>query len=278
MKSLKVNGIELFDQPWVSVTDGSGMLTGTAVRTQNLVVPGIHGEQIPVLQTYGPGTLVLPLIVQGVDRSTGAQSGDGTVQLRDNLRYLTRAVYAPRVEVVLEHEDGHKVRCVGRMRSDPIEGERYVSTPPAAQITVVLNIPGAFWEDVDPVTAERTLEHNEIAELAEFADATAPMDEMIITFGPGANPYLYQEDTDSVLAYRNIIFPGRELTINTATWELGTGDGEAWTPDYSDLRYYPRARWFELDPTVGVRIRLENSAGEPMTIKITARRKYQLGV
>ena len=279
-----VNGVELFGQPWVTVANGSGMLRGAALRSQNLQVPGVHGEQLNVLQTYSAGSVVLPLVVQGVDRATGDQVADGTAQLRDNIRHLTRLFYAPTVTVVHEWPDGQRVRAVGRLRSDPVEGERWVSTPPAAQINVALTIPTAFWEDVDPVvSATYALASDETVQLTEFADATAPMDALLITFGPGSNPYLYQEGTDSVLAFRNIIESGRELLVDTAEWDLTDGqNGTVWEPDLRDLRYFPRAKWFELDPTVtpgGPVIRLEHSGGDDaMTVQITARRKYQLGL
>lgn len=271
--------VDLTNGVWCRVPDGSGLLRGAALRSQNQVVPGVHGEAISVLQVYSAGAVVVPLVVLGVDRVTGLQVGDGTAQLRDNLRYLSRVFHAPTVTLTHEWPDGAQVQAVGRMQGDPFEGERWVSNPPGSQVSVALGIPGAFWTDVTPVVGStRTLATGGTAVLTEFADATAPMDELVITFGPCSNPRLYQEDTGSVIAYQGVISSGRQLTVDTADWALGIGSGAAWTPDYSDLRYTPRARWFELDPTVGTpTIRFEHTGGGSATVQITARRKYFVG-
>jgi hypothetical protein len=271
--------IDLTNGSWCRVADGSGLFRGAALRTQNITVPRVHGEALSVLPVYGPGSVTLQLIVLGIDRTTGIQLGDGTAQLRDNLRYLTRVLHAPEVTVTHEWPDAEQVQAVGRMSQDPFEGERWVSNPPGVQTSIQLSVPGAFWQDVEPVVgAVHSLEFQETVELVEFAEASAPMDDLLITLGPGANPYLYQQGTDSVVAYRDIIEPGTSLVIDTIKGELRAGPGEAWTPDYTKLRFFPWPRWFQLDPSTGTPVlMLESSAGDAMDVQITARRKYRIG-
>lgn len=271
--------IQLTGVPWCKVPDGSGLLRGAAVRTQDQVVPGIHGEAVSVLQVYGPGSVVVPVIVFGVDRTTGVQSGDGTAQLRDNLRYLGRVVHAPQVTLTHGWPDSQEIECLAKLRSEPFEGERWISSPPAARINIPFGVPGAFWRDVEPVVSDvYTLATGGTAVLDEFADASAPMGELMIAFGPCSNPRLRQVGTDTVVGYQGIISSGRQLTIDTVEGELGDGTGTSWTPDYSGLRYGPWARWFQLDPRGGSpTIQLEHTGGGTATVQITGRRKYMIG-
>lgn len=271
--------IDLTNGIWCRVPAGSGLFRGAGLRTQNQVVPGIHGEALSVLQVYTAGSVVVPLIVLGVDRVTGAQVGDGSAQLRDNLRHLVRVLRAPMVTLTHEWPDGDAVQALARMAGDPFEAERWVSNPPGVQLSAAFTVPGAFWSDVDPVVgATRTLATGGTAVLAEFAGATAPMGELVITFGPSSNPHLYQEETGSVFGYQGIIPAGSELTVDTAEGALRIGGGAVWTPDYSKVRYSPRARWFELEPTPGgPTIRLEHSGGGTATVQITGRRQYMIG-
>jgi hypothetical protein len=250
-------------------------LRGAALRTPGIMVPGVHGEALNVLQTFDAGTVVLPLIVFGVDRVTGIQSGDGVTQLRDNVAYLSRIASAPQVTIDHDFGDGVVRRAVGRMRSDPFEGERLMSNPPAVRVSVAFSIPGAFWQDADTVqTPVYALTSGASQELTVFAGATAPMDELVIMFGPGLNPQLLQ-GTQRMFVYNGQLTAGQALYVNTATWEL-TGVG--FTPDYSKIRYEPRARWFELDPSAGTPVvRLVHSGGGTMQLQITGRRKYWTG-
>lgn len=275
MSTVELNGVDVSAGVWCQLEDASGMLRGAALRTAGIQVPGIHGEALNVLQTFDAGAVVLPLIVFGVDRTTGVTSGDGVAQLRDNVAYLSRLAAASVVTIDHDFGDGVVRRAVGRMRQDPFEGERLMSTPPAVRVALAFTIPGAFWQDVDAVsTPVYALTSNSEQTLTAFAGATAPMDELVILFGPGLNPQLLQGD-DRMFVYNGTIAAGQALYVNTATWEL-TGVG--FTPDYSKIRYQPRARWFELDPTGGTPVvRLVHSGGSTMQLQISGKRKYWLG-
>jgi hypothetical protein len=280
LSTVTLNGVDVSAGVWCQVEDGSGMLRGAALRTPGIVVPGVHGEALNVLPTYDAGTVVLPLLVKGVDRASGLQSGDGVGQLRDNVAYLSRLAHAPLVTIDHDFGDGVVRRAVGRMRSDPFEGERLVSNPPAARVAVVFTIPGAFWVDVNPTTTPTySLATGETQELTPFAEATAPMDEMTIVFGAGSNPELTQtrgDGTTTLFAYNKVLTAGQSVSVNTTDWELVGGGGH--TADLTAIRYEPRARWFELDPSSGAPIvRLTHTGGGTMQVQFTARRKYWVG-
>jgi len=275
MSTVSINSVVVSGGVWCQVEDGSGMLRGAALRTPGIEVPGVHGEVLNVLQTYGPGIVSLPLLVKGVDRTTGIQSGDGTAQLRDNVAYLTRLSSGSTVTIDHDYGGGTVLRATGRLRGDPFEGERLMSNPPAVRVTLVFGIPGAFWADVAAITTPTySLASGATQTLTPFAGATAPMDEMVIMFGPSTNPQLLQGST--MFVYNGVIGAGQALYVNTATWTLNSTGGLV--VDYSKIRYEPRARWFELDTSAGTpTVQLVHSGGGSAQFAITARRKFWTG-
>ena len=109
--------------------------------------------------------------------------------------------------------------------------------------------------------------------LSLFASATAPCNELTITFGSGNNPRL--STSYGFVGYNGVITAGRQLTINTATGQLGTGSGQLWTPTYDGLIYSPGPRLFEIDPSEALQAILTHTGGGSMTVEVAGKRRYR---
>jgi hypothetical protein len=135
-------------------------------------------------------------------------------------------------------------------------------------------IPGAYWTDLAEVTTGPTsLSTNGVLSLSPWSSATAPCTELIITFGPGNNPRL--STSYGFVGYNDVIAAGRQLTVNTATGQLGSGSGQLWTPSYDKLIYSPGPRLFEIDPSEALQAILTHTGGGSMTVEVAGKRRYR---
>lgn len=271
--------VHLSNGVWCNVESATGMLRAAALRTGGVTVPMAHGEISSALMLYGPGTVTLPLRVFGVNRTTGAVTGDGVADLEANLRYLSGQFHKPTVLVDHVYSASLTKRASCRLRTEPFEASREMTSPPTAVLAVSLNLPGAFWRDVDPVTTPTySLTSGATQALPAFAGSDAPIDDLIIRIGPSSNPRIYHADDTVVFGYDGIIPAGCQLVVDVANHDLSQSTG--FTPNPSLIRYTPYAKWFQLEggpvdpaPT----IRLTFTSGGTAALSFTGRRAYRAG-
>ena len=258
----------------------NGMLTVPAKRGSNLVVPGTHGELHIPAKKYGAANLVLQMWVRGVNPDgTIPADGDARRVFVENLRELV-AIFTVDEQVTLRHtlSDGSAREITGEV-TDVIEPDitgwgRWS----LGRFAVGLNCAHPFWSDPDPVQSFAASGAPTL--LTEFAGMTAPVEDLLITFGPQSNPRLEQPSTGIWVRINRVIEPGQTITIDTSTWEVyGTGGVAGGL--YEDLEYGGRGttRWFALspEPSGAPIVELTETSGGGGTVTITGKRKYKIG-
>lgn len=260
----------------------NGLVVVPAKRGSNLVVPQAHGElHIPGKRT-GAGNVVLPLWVRGVlpDGSIPDPSEVGArLQFLHNLRELL-SVFVEDELVTIRHTlaDGTAREIRGEVTTtvEPdISGRGRYSL---GRIGVALTCPLPFWSDLDPVTD--LIAAGGTQTLGAFADASAPMEDLLIEFGPQANPRLEQPSTGVFVRMPRVITSGQTVTVDTERW-LVYGTGGVAGGLYEDLAYGGRAtsRWFALKPEPGGGppvVELTNTSGAGWAT-VTGKRRYKIG-
>lgn len=271
-ESLTVNGISLATRS-VMLTNTSGLMTAPGRRGENIQVPGRHGRIPTRSKRYEQGELVLDLWVDGV-LADGTIPGGSTALRQFELRRdeILRAFHADTVVVDFTPDSGVTRRALCEV-VDVMDFSR-VGAEPLARVSVALVVPGAFWFELTDQTHTATLANGGSTSATPFAGATAPMDELVLTFGPGNNPELGQGAV--FFAYDGVIGAGQTLAVNTATWTAsGTG---GLVVDYSKLRHGGSPRWFEMTPDdPAPTLSLIHTGGSPMQVTVVGRRKFLTG-
>lgn len=288
-EDIRVNGTSL-SRLVSNVESLAGLLRTPQRRSQLVAVPGAHGALSRPNPVFDAGRLVLPMWVMGVDPSTGqVLDGDaGVTQF-----YATAAELAGlfhQVPLHIEHElpDGTVWECWAEMVDEPLDFTREQTSPLFGRFTVFLSIPAAFWRD-QAETASGP--HSETTggppiQLAEFAGGSAPIDDMIITFGQGNNPQLMQESSGLFVAYDGVIAPGRKLVLDVGAWQVnqtaghpGIAGSTVWSADLRAVRYHPDVtRWWQLEPEPGgPRVTWTHTGGGEAAFAVQGHRKSLIG-
>lgn len=260
---------------WCQLEDVSGLIATPGRRGQNVVVPGRHGVIRTPRKRYVESELVLPLRVLGVDRTTGAVPADAVTQLHRNIDELLR-VFGSEV-VTLEHTRGDGVarRAATELALEPAVLTRERSHPPIARVGLALTVFGAFWEDAVSVSQAVSGTTGAVQALTAFEGATAPMSDLLITFtGPVNNPMLAHGTR--WVQYQGVVAAGRQLVLNTETWQVLPGSGTPWSPDPRQVDFGEGPSWFELIPaTTPFSVTFTHTGGGSASCTIAGRRKYQ---
>lgn len=266
------------------VEGAGGLMAVPERRGGNMVVPGSHGELHVVGKKYGANTLVMPLWVRGVNPDgTVPNPGDSAARLlfHDNLRTLT-GLFTEGEQIVVRHTltDGSAREIRGEV-TDRVDPEMSgAGRWTLGRLSVAVNCADPFWADIDPVTATRTLANDATSALTEFAGASAPMEDLLVTFSPQSNPRLTQPYTDIFVQVGRVITAGQTVTVDTAQWQVyGTGGAAAGL--YEDLEYGGRGttRFFALTPEPGGAapvVRLNHTGGGTGQVAVTGKRKYKI--
>lgn len=267
------NGLELIS-PWCQVEDVSTMLAAAPRRGENVVVPGRHGVIRSPRKRYNPADIVIPMHVKGVDRATGAFVDDPVSQLHDNIDHLLRVFHAETVLLEYVRSDGTSRYADTELFGEPVEMVREKSSPPLARVSVALTLFNAFWRDAVSSSQTITGVDGTVQPLTAFEGASAPMQNLLITFtGPCNNPMLTHGTR--WVKYNGAIAAGRQLMLNTETWQVSSGTGTPWTPDFRDLEFGEGATWLELDPSVTpFEITFNHTTGSSATCTVAGRKAY----
>lgn len=269
-EALTLNGVSLASLAYMT-TDISSLLTAPARRGDNVVVPGRHGAIPSTRKRFTENEFVLPLWIVGAlaDGSIPAGSTDRE-ELFKRRDELLRLLYANPLVVAYTRPTGLAVQATCEV-VDVLDFTR-VAAEPFAKVTVAVRNPGAFWFESSSQTATITGATGTSSTLSAFATATAPMENLTITFGPCSNPTITQGSTS--FTYNGVISAGRQLVVNTAAWTLGIGTGSAWTPSYASVAYAPGPVWFSLNPAQSLSVGFAHTGGGSATVTIAGPRAY----
>jgi hypothetical protein len=272
-EALTINGVSLASYAFMT-SDISGLMTVPERRGENVVVPQRHGRIRQLGTRFDANEIVLPLWIVGADPDTGAlptlpEELDIFFERRDQLLKL---LYADPLLLQYTRPNGHTVQAYGEV-VDVLDFTRRHAEP-LAQVSVAIEITNAFWEDADSVSQEITGPTETTVELTEFAGATAPMSDLVITvFGPCNNP-MFTHGPQWV-RFNGVIDAGRQLQIDIGRWLVGPGTGSPWLPSVGQVEQGRPGPWLELDPSVQpFEITFTHTTGGSATATISGRRKY----
>jgi hypothetical protein len=269
---LTANGVVLNTLAY-NVGSLTGRLRTPARRGDNVTVPGRHGAIRTPNKRFDQGEIVLPMWVVGADEDGLVPAfGPGRDQLFANVDMLTRIFSTETVDLVHTLPDGSQRRLLG----EPSEAIDFTSMAGGgrAEFAVTLRVPGAFWTDIADVSASFAGEG--AWSVAEFDGATAPMDELAVTFTGGTNPRVQAGNV--WLQYSAVLAATESITLDCATWTLSGGGGLV--PDYSRVDHAGDGRWFVLPPGVTSStpsVEVSQTGIGAMTTQFIGRRKYLIG-
>lgn len=280
VEALRANGVNL-NSLASNVESIAAILRTPKRRGENIAVPGRHGLLRVPNKLYDMADFVLPFWVLGVDPSSGAiLGGDAeTTAFYARVDELTRLFGGDTVTLEHTRPDGSVRRAVVET-TDVMEWTREPGSPMFGRVSVAVRLPEAFWSDTSATTATFAGTNGTHRVLSEFAAATAPMDELVITWtGPINNPELSQPAGGVYVAYDGVIPAGKKLVVDTARWRLDPGDGVPWTPAYAVFRHGGSAgRWFQLMPEpAGPEVIFVHTTGGSAGASIAGPRKYLNG-
>lgn len=271
-ESLTVNGVSLETHAFM-LTDASGLMTAPARRGENISVPGRHGRIPTRGKRYEQGEIVLNVWVDGC-LADGSIPGESNALRQFELRRdeILRAFHAETVVVDYTPDSGLTRRALCEV-ADVLDFTR-IGAEPLARVSVALTIPQTFWFELHNQTHTASLANGGSTAATPFAGATAPMDELTLTFGPGNNPELGQGPV--FFAYDGVIGSGQTLVVNTGSWTAsGTG---GLVVDYSKLRHGGSPRWFEMTPEdPAPTLNLLHTGGGSMSVTVTGKRHFLTG-
>jgi hypothetical protein len=152
------------------------------------------------------------------------------------------------------------------------------------KVSVGLTASDPFWSDLGTTTATFSLTTGQSSTLTGFIAASAPMDDLTISFGPCSNPTLTQLSNGAFITYNGIIASGQHLVIDTAAWTVtGTVDaGGTWNPSSAPTQHIARiqhggggGRLFSLaSQNGGPVVQLVHTGGGSASVSVTGAQRY----
>jgi hypothetical protein len=272
-EALTINGVSLASYAFMA-SDISGLMTVPERRGDNVVVPNRHGRIKTIGKRFDANEVTLPFWIVGADPETGALP----TEPEELLAFFTRRdeflnlLYANPALMQFTRPDGHVVQAQVEVL-DILDFTRRFAEP-VARVNVAFEITGAFWEDADSVSQAVDGPTGTEVALTEFAGATAPMSDLVITvFGPCNNPMF--SHGERWVKYNGVVDAGRQLQIDTGSWIVGPGTGSIWAPDIRNVDQGRPGPWFEIDPaTVPYSVTFTHDTGVSASATISGRRKY----
>jgi hypothetical protein len=214
MPTITVNGTDLATLGVVT-TAASRLHLMAARRAASVTVPGMHGQQVSLLEEpFEAGSVALALWLDGAgNKSTHDAKLDSLFTL-----FSTGAALDVRKTMM----DGTVRQALCYVRAS-VEPEHRPGGWTKA--TVVLDIPGVFWRDVANTTFTQVTPGNGTTyTMTGFAGCTAPIqDGLILWTGPYVNPVVTDPYSGAVLTYAATINTGNQVLVNCATQTAITG-------------------------------------------------------
>ncbi len=283
-EAITVNGVNILTLATM-VESGAPLLTGAALRGEDLVVAGRDGRLPVTRRWYDQATFTLPMWIKGVDPVTGVVPGgsDGLNEFykrADAMQQLFAADAQP-FDIVHTRNDGQQRQAQCRLAGDPISFTRDKSSPLFGRFGVALTIPDGTWRDVGITTQQLAGTTGQTLTWSSFLGATARMSDLTLTFGPSTNPKLAQGGVS--FSYSGVIAAGRRLVVDCATWDItGLIDaGGTWTPAFTGITHTGDARFFVLAPNPipgqAPGAVLTHTGGGSASVTLAGRRRYGVG-
>lgn len=234
---------------------------------------GANGQRPP----DGPGTITFDMWLSGVNPDTGLISITTTTA---DLYYrqwdaLIRLFHRRRLTIDHVGPVGTR-RCYARLATgmNPV---RTPSSPWFGRFKALCVIPSAHWVDVSTVSSGvQNVPNGGAVSLSAFAGATAPITDVKVRFGSGANPRL-TSPYGAFVAWNGTISSGRQVEFNAGNGTIGPGVGSAWVPGYAagSSAWSPGPRFYEIDPTEPLTATLTHTAGGTMAVEVIGTRRYR---
>lgn len=276
MDGLSFAGLDLNTRA-ISFVDLSGALALPERRGENVAVEGRHGMVRAARKKYGGRIAPFEFLVTA-RTPAGELPADLDAQFAANLRALGAALAVDVAPLVHTLPDGTARQVLAEARA-AVTPERGRSGR-LVRVRVPFESHEAFWRALTPTTAgPYPLAAGATRLLTEFALSDAPIDDPVLTFGPGPAPTLTDVGSGVFVAYDAPIGAGQTLVLDCAEWR-GYGTGGL-TFDRTKLRTTPgEGRWFGLDPVRGSAptIRLDHAGGATtMPVTVSARQAAMFG-
>ena len=275
-ETLSVNGVNL-NTLAKNISSLTGRLRAPAARTENAIIPGMHGELWIPNKKYQANTITLPMWVEGCDDDGGIPAeSTRRREFFKNVNALVSLFKAPGLlDVRWTKADGQVRQCFAEA-TDVFDFT--TDSEGLARVGVVLTIPGAFWQDVNQTTQAWTGNLATVS-ATSFVGGSAPIENTIIELkGPWTNPQVVFPDGSWVM-YSAALTSAQTLIIDSGEWDL-TGVGGL-TPDFTKLTHDGAdAYWGALPaaPSAAPTITLNGTARTSATsFTLRGRRKYLIG-
>jgi hypothetical protein len=274
VEGLSFAGLDLGTRA-ISFVDLDGPLALPERRGENVAVEGRHGMVRAARKKYGGRVAPVELLVTG-RTAAGVLPADPRAQLDANLRELGAALAVDVAPLVHTLSSGVQRQVLAECRAAVTPTRGRAGT--LVRVKAVFESHEAFWRALTPTVASFSLAAGASRLLAEFAPSDAPIDDPVLTFGPGPAPTLRVPATGLFVAYDAPIGAGQTLVLDCAEWD-GSGTGGL-VFDRTKLRTTPgEGRWFGLDPVRGSAptVRLDFNGGGTMPVTISARQSWMFG-
>lgn len=282
-ETLTANGLNLLPSRVHRTTDLSSLLAGPGRRTENIDVPGRHGQLRTPRKRYDRTELVLPFWVIGINSDgTIPGPGAGAEAFYARVHEIVAAFGAETVE--LEHglPDG-SARRLAVEQLNALDPSRKL---PGEIGTLSFKVAAwePFWADVGPELTATGTSTGPSAEwpLTAFSGATAPMDDLVLTLtataGTVPNPRV-EHDGLSV-SYLDTLTEGQSIRLDCGTWEATGAGGLA--VDYARIRKTGgEPRYLTVTPPAELDAapvaHLSHTGTGTLTATLTGRRKHKVG-
>lgn len=261
----------------IGFVDLSGVLALPERRGENVPVEARHGTVRAARKKYGGRIAPFEFLVTG-RTPAGLLPADPGAQFTANLHELGAALAQDAALLVHTLPDATARQVLAECRAAVTPERARAGT--LARVRAAFESHEAFWRALTATTVGPVpLAAAGTRLLSEFAGSDAPIDDPVVTFGPGTNPVLTDTATGVFVAYDAVIGAGETLVLDCADW-TGTGTGGL-TFDRTKLRHTAgEGRWFGLDPVRGgaPTVRLDHNGGAtPMDVTIAARQAWMFG-
>ncbi len=279
-QGLTVNGVDISTLATLN-SSFADFQTMSPRRGKDYIVPGRHGILVVPSKKFDSTTFDLPLLVKGC-------RADGTIPSGSSAQ---KEFYARVDELARLFQKGDTV-TIGHVLPDGstrvVDAVVYGTSnfsrnmgfrPLVGRVTITMLPVSPFWADLNPVTPNSaSLLTGQTLNLTNFEGATAPIADLVVTFGPGNNPSIIQGVNS--FQYAGVIGAGQQLVVDFGNFTLDKGTGSAWTPDYSKIVYTQQGAWFQFEPTtepLSLTLTHTTGSGVSMSISVAGKRKYFAG-
>lgn len=273
-EQLTLNGVAL-DSHAVLTQSIAPLLRVPARRGDNAVVPARHGRIKLPRKPFDENEFVLPFWTVGClpDGSIPSDSTARTEFFRRRREFLQLLYTDPLVLAYNPDADVFPWLQAEVEVADVLDFER-VGIEPAAQVSVALSVPGAFWTEQADVSQTITGTTGTQAELTVFHGSTAPVADARITFfGPVSNPRLAVGER--WVQFNGVIAAGRELVLDCGSWRPSSGAGAVWSPPVTQVYREPGPCWLEIPPSyTAPTATFTHTGGGSASVEVAGHRKF----